>query len=193
MAAKNEQKSCGLFRNDAVRTDGKRDDYVMVYHEKDAVTVIDGEIKYWMLVPSDTLQFVTSKRRVAPIGAEERKPGARHFLDLRRKFFEFAFEADSPPEDHKSRSISSGESNTSGSIGSFLCASTSAKSLAVGFRAGTEAANSTGSKGTSTSLFFTLAFILSQVSLMNLKFQSKTGNYDYDLSNAIGDRKDIYE
>jgi hypothetical protein len=37
------------FRHDAVRANGKRDDYVMVNHKKDAVTVCEMEIKDLML------------------------------------------------------------------------------------------------------------------------------------------------
>jgi hypothetical protein len=145
----------------------------MVDYEKDSVTVSDVEIKDRMFMPSDTLEFVTSKRRMPPIGSEERELVARHFLNLRRKVFEFAFEPYRPPEDHKSWSMSSAESNSSGSIGSCLCASTSAQSLAVGLRPGTVAANSTGSKATSTPFFFTLAFISSESILTNLKLQSE--------------------
>ncbi len=45
MSATDEQKRRGLFRNDAVWADGKRDDYIMVDHEKDAITVCHVEVK----------------------------------------------------------------------------------------------------------------------------------------------------
>jgi len=45
----------------------------MVDHEKDAIRVSDAEIKDLMLVPSDTLEFMTSKRRMPPIASEERE------------------------------------------------------------------------------------------------------------------------
>jgi hypothetical protein len=49
------------FRHDAVWADGKRDDYVMIDHEKDAVTVGEMEIKNRMLVPSYSFEFVAPK------------------------------------------------------------------------------------------------------------------------------------
>jgi hypothetical protein len=133
--------------------------FVVVDHEEDAVTIIYMEIKDLMLAPGDPCEFVTSKRRMSPIGPEKRELFARHFLDFRWKVFEFAFEPHGSPEDHSPFSKSSGESNSSGSMASFLCCSTSAKSLAVGFRTGTVAANRTESNGISASLFFNLAFI----------------------------------
>ena len=55
------QDERGLFRDDAVWANGKRDYYVMVDHEKHAVTVSDMEIKDLMLVPSHTFKFVAAK------------------------------------------------------------------------------------------------------------------------------------
>jgi len=145
----------------------------MVDHEKDAVAVIHVEIEDLMLMPRYPLKFVRSKRRMPPIGPEKRELFARQFLNLRWKAFEFALEPDGPSEDHRSWSMSLAESNSSGSIGSFLCSSTSAKSLPVGLRAGTVAANRTGLKGTSTSLFFNLAFTIQQGIPTKAEFQSK--------------------
>jgi hypothetical protein len=65
------------FRHDVVWADRKRDDYVVVNHEKDAVTVSDVEIKDWMLVPSDSLEFVRAQRWMPPIGSEARELFAR--------------------------------------------------------------------------------------------------------------------
>ncbi len=65
---------------------------------------------------------------------------------------------------HKGLTMSSMESYCWGSMASSLCSLVSAKSLGVGLRAGTVAANSTGSKGTSAFVFFVLVFTTEQSS-----------------------------
>jgi hypothetical protein len=90
-----------LFRYDAMRTNGKRDNHIVVNHEKDTVTIRNIEIKNLMLVPNEAIKFVTPKRWMPPIGTEEHELFACQFLNLRRKVFKFAFEPNSPPEDHR--------------------------------------------------------------------------------------------
>jgi hypothetical protein len=152
------------FRHDAVRADGEGDDDVVVNYEEDAVAVGDREIKDLMGVPGDAFELVALERGMSPIGAEERELVAGNLLNLRWKGTELAFEPDSAPEVHRSLTMSSMESYSCGSVASSLCSLASARSLGVGLRPGTVAANSTGSKGTSVFAFFVLAFIAGQSS-----------------------------
>jgi hypothetical protein len=154
-----------------MRANRKGDDYIVVNHKKHAVAVSDLKIKNLMLMPGDTAKLMAAQRRMPPIGTEVFELCAGQFLNLGRKASKFSFEPDSPPEDHRPWTMSSAEPNSSGSIVSFLRSSTSVKSLGVGLRAGTVAANSTGSKGTSTSFFFTLATISKNDTLTFLHIQ----------------------
>ena len=131
----------------------------MVNNEQNPVTVGDPEIKDLMPVPGDAFEFVAAQRGVTPIGTEQSELGAGDFLNLGRKFLELVFEPHGAAEDHRSLTMSSIESYCCDSIGSSLCSLESAKSLAVGLRPRTVAANSTGSNGTSAFVFFVLAFI----------------------------------
>ena len=157
-------RSHSLFRDDAVRADGEGDDYVVVNHEQDAVAVGHPKVEDLMAMPGDAFQFVAAERGMPPIGTEQGELGAGNTLDIGRKGFELALEPDGPPEDHRSLTMSSMESYCWGSMASSLCSLVSAKSLSVGLRAGTVAANSTGSKGTSAFVFFVLAFTTEQSS-----------------------------
>ena len=121
----------------------------MVNDEQDTVAIGYPEIK-----------DLIAERRMPPIGTEQRELGAGDLLDVRWKGFELAFEPNGPPEDHRSLTMSSIESYCWGSMASSLCPLLAARSLGVGFRPGTLAANSTGSKGTSAFAFFVLAFTM---------------------------------
>ena len=131
----------------------------MVNYKQDTVTVGDGEIEDLVAVPGDAFEFVAAERGMPAIRTEQREFGTGNLLDVERKSVELVFEPDSAPEDPRSLTMSSMESYSCGSIASSFCSLVSAKSLGVGLRAGTVAANSTGSKGTSAFAFFVLAFI----------------------------------
>src|ERR1017187_4659095 len=135
--------TCTLFRDDAVWADGEGDDYVVINHEQDAVAIRHPKVEDLMTVPRDAFEFVAAKRGMSPIGAEQGELGASNVPDVGRKGFEFAFEPDRAPEDHRSLTMSSMESYSWGSMASSLCSLVSARSLGVGLRAGTVAANRT--------------------------------------------------
>ena len=76
-----------LFRYDAMRTNGKRDNHIVVDHEKNTVTIRNIEIKNLMLVPNDAIKFVTLKRWMPPIGTEEHELFALPFFESQAEGF----------------------------------------------------------------------------------------------------------
>ena len=147
-----------------MRADGEGDDYVVIDHEQDTVTIGHPKVEDLMAVPDDACRFVAAERGMSSIGTEHGELGAGNVLDIERKGFELAFEPDGAPEDHRSLTMSARESYCWGSTASSICSLVSARSLGVGLRAGTVAANNTGSKGTSTFVLFVLAFTAGQPS-----------------------------
>ena len=147
-----------------MRADGEGDDYVVIDHEQDTVTIGHPKVEDLMAVPDDACRFVAAERGMSSIGTEHGELGAGDVLDIERKGFELAFEPDGAPEDHRSLTMSARESYCWGSTASSICSLVSARSLGVGLHAGTVAANNTGSKGTSTFVLFVLAFTAGQPS-----------------------------
>jgi len=84
------------------------------------------------------LAFVIS--RPMPCGPQG-ELGAGNVPDVDERALNSRFEPDRAPEDHRSLTMSSMESYSWGSMASSLCSLVSARSLGVGLRAGTVAAN----------------------------------------------------
>jgi len=152
----------GLFRHDAVRTDGKGDDDIVIQHKEDAVFVGDIKVEDRVTVPESALQLVNVQRGVSPVRSEQEKLCAGDTLNFMREGTKFALEADRATIGHRSSSISSIPWYSFGSMRSFACFLISSRSFGVGLRDGTVAANRTGSKGISDLVFFPLAFIAKQ-------------------------------
>ena len=70
----------------------------MVNHEQHAIAVGDGKIENLVPMPGDAFQFVTAKRRVPPVDAEQGELSPRGLLNLGGKRLELVFEPDGAPE-----------------------------------------------------------------------------------------------
>src|ERR1700677_4210443 len=101
------------------------------------LSVRNPKVENLVAMPEQTFQLVGAKRGMPPVLTEEGKLGAGDAFDFRRQLGELTFETAAAPIGHKSFTAASIVLKSLGSMAPSARSLASARSFAVGWRAGT--------------------------------------------------------